>query len=358
MAGASRNRILSTKKTTASRLERAGNPAYDADGRPNVVHIFDSSIATNRGISPLTPILKVVRQVDQFADATLTKALIQTIFAATIKSNVPGIQAFEGLMTTGDTTGTDIDGFAAKKGEWYESAKIDMTQHGRLGHLFPGDELVFTESTSPGQQYDQFMGWLMREIAAGAGVTYESATGDFRGATYSSIRMGGAMEWLGVLRRRANIIIPFCQAWFNAWLEEEIFTGRIPFKGGYFAFLAQRAAATRCTWSGPAQPQADDFKAARSAQVLKEIQGTTLADIAASYGRDWDDDMRQRAAENALADELDLPRPWSPVTMLETKDGQDKALEDPPADAVPTPKPAGAIADELENELEISISGD
>lgn len=348
-------------------------PAYDNDGRANVIHLFDSSIGTNRGISPLTPILKVVRQVDQFADATLTKALIQTIFAATIKSNVKGIQAFEGLMTTGDTTGFDIDGFAVKKGEWYDGAKIDLTQHGRISQLFPGDELDFTESSSPGQQYDQFMGWLMREIAAGAGVTYESATGDFRGATYSSIRMGGAMEWLGVLRRRNNIIVPFCQAWFNAWLEEEIFTGRIPFKGGYFAFLANRAAATRANWSGPAQPQADDFKAARAHQTLKEMGATTLLDISASYGRDWDDDMRQRAAENALADELDLPRPWAPVTLLETKDGQELALNDPgnggqesieskPKDRAqkgardPAERdPANA---KLESELEESILGD
>lgn len=348
--------------------------AYDRDGRPNVIHVFDSSIATNRGISPLASVLKVIRQVDQYADATLTAALIQTIFAATIKTNIQGLAAFEGLMTTGDTAETNIDAFAAKKGEWYESAKIDLTQHGRIAHLFPGDELDFTKSNAPGQQYDQFMGWLMREIAAGAGVTYESATGDYRGATYSSIRMAGAIEWLGVLRRRANIIVPFCQMVFNAWLEEEIFSGRIQFPGGYFAFLANRASATRASWSGPAQPQADDFKAARSAQVLKEIQGTTLADIAASYGRDWDDDMRQRAAENALADELDLPRPWSPVTMLETKEGQDLALEEPasdgsePKDSKPRDKstrrgaqspgerdPADA---KLEQELESDLYGD
>lgn len=302
--------------------------AFDRDGRPNVIHVFDSSIASNRGISPLASVLKVVRQVDQYADATLTAALIQTIFAATIKTNIQGIAAFEGLMSTGDTGATDIDAFAARKGEWYDGAKIDLTQHGRIAHLFPGDELEFTKSNAPGQQYDQFMGWLMREIAAGAGVTYESSTGDYRGATYSSIRMAGAIEWLGVLRRRANIIVPFCQMVYNAWLEEEIFTGRLPFPGGYLAFVANRAAATNATWSGPAQPQADDFKAARSHQVLMEIQATTLADIASSYGRDWDDDMRQRAAENALADELDLPRPHAPKTLLDIKEGQDKELED------------------------------
>lgn len=354
--------------------------AFDRDGRPNVLHIFDSSIATNRGISPLAPVLKVTRQVDQFADATLTTAMIQTIFAAFLKTNMTGINAFDGLMTKGDQGALDINAFSAAKGEWYDGAQIDLTQHGRIAQLFPGDELVFSKSNSPSQAYDDFMGWLMREIAAGAGVTYESATGDYRGATYSSIRMAGAIEWQGVKRRRDNIIVPFCQSVYNAWLEEEIFEGRIPFKGGYFAFLANRAAASRANWSGPAQPQADDFKAARAHQVLKDMGATTLMEVEAAYGRDWDDSMRQRSAENELAEELGLPLPWAPTTMLETKEGQDKELEDEgnndgdgteKKDAKPRKSstrgagrspserdPADAKADALETELEASINGD
>ena len=370
---------LICEKTRSIGWQEREIQAFDPDGRPNILHVFDSAIGVNRGISPLAPVLKVARQVDQFADATLTKALIQNIFAAVMQTNLSGIDAFQGLMTTGDTGPFDIDAFASKKGEWYEGAKIDLTQHGRIAQLFPGDELKFTESKAPGQQFDDFMGWLMREIAAGAGVTYENATGDYRGATYSSIRMAGAIEWLTVLRRRNNIIIPFCQPVFEGWLDEQIFTGAIPFKGGYFAYLAKKAFAARATWSGPAQPQADDFKAARSHQVLKDMGATTLADISASYGRDWDDDMRQRATENELAEELGLPLPWSPTTMLETKEGQEKELEDGEndgdgierKDSKPRQKstrsgsrsrgerdPADAKADELDKEAEASIDGD
>ena len=306
--------------------------AFDKDGAPQVVHTFDPAIGVTRGISPMAPILKVVRQVDQFADATLTTALLQTIFAATMKTTIPGLAGFDGLMTGKDRDSgiLDMEAFAAAKGEWYDGAKLDLTQHGRIAQLFPGDELEFKEAKAPGAQFDQFMGWLMREIAAGAGVTYESATGDYRGATYSSIRMAGAIEWLNVLRRRENIIQPFCQAVYEAFLEEAIFTGRVQFPGGYSNFLAKREAACRASWSGPAQPQADDFKAARSHEVLKDMGATTLMEISASYGRDWDDDMRQRAEENRLAEELDLPLPWAPTDPLETKEGQELALNAPP----------------------------
>lgn len=346
--------------------------ARDKDGRPNVLHLKDPGTGVTRGISPFAPILKVTRQVDQYADATLTAALIQTIFAATIKSNINGLAAFDGLMTKEDAGSLDVDAFASAKGQWYDGAKIDLTQHGRIAHLFPTDELEFNEAKQPGQQYNEFMGWLLREIARGGGVTYESATGDYRGATYSSVRMAGAVEWLTVMRRRNNLIVPFCRAVFEAWLEEEIGTGRLPFPGGYEAYLRNKAAASRTTWTGPARPQADDFKTARAYEVRKDMQATTLAEIAEEYGRDWDDDMRQRAAENQLADELGLPRPWAPVDMLETPEGQDAALSDPgeggePKEKRPAKRKGGTrnppeqeptesgLADHLDAELETEL---
>jgi len=314
--------------------------ARDADGRPNVIHIFDSAISTTRGISPLAPILKVVRQVEQFGDATLTAALIQTIFAATIETNLTGLTGFEGMMTKQDTL--DLTQLALAQADWYDSAQINLSQHGRIAHLFPNEKLNFTESKQSASNYDGFMGWLMREISAGSGTTYESATGDYRGATYSSIRMGGATEWLGVLRKRGNIIVPFCDQVKDLYLEEAIYTGRLklPKKQGYMFYLANKGAIGRGTWSGPPQPQADDFKAARSHQVLVDMQATTLKDISESYGRDWEDDARQRAEENRLHQELGLPLPWVPKDLMGTKEGQDaeiEALQQPPAAPAPAP---------------------
>lgn len=309
--------------------------AYDRDGRPNITHIFESSIATTRGISPMANVLKVIRQVDQYADATLTSALIQTIFAATIKTDIKGVAAFDGLMTEHDTAAGaankflpfGIDSFAATQKEWYDGAKIDLTQHGRIAHLFPGDELDFTEAKQPGQQYDSFMSWMMREVAAGAGVTYESATGDYRNSSYSSIRMAGAEAWLTVLRRRQNIIVPFCETVKDNFLDEAIYTGLLDFPGGYERFLMMKPHVAKGTWSGPPQPQADDYKAAKAHEVLMGMGATTLSAIESSYGNDWEDNMRQRARENAVAEKLGLPLPWVPKDLMGTKAGQEAEVD-------------------------------
>ncbi|WP_162419655.1 phage portal protein [Microvirga brassicacearum] len=286
--------------------------ARDRDGRPNVLHIFDPSIASPRGISPLAPVLKVCQQVDQLADATIAAALLQTMFAATIQNQTSGLAGFSGLLTEEEQAGgktLDMDVFMDAQNAWYDSNGLNLNTHGRIAHLFPNDKLEFHEAKHPSENYDNFAGWLMREIARCAGLTYEEATMDFRSATYSSVRMGTAQIWPIVLNRRTNIVNPFSQAGFEAWLEEKIGEGRIPFPGGLEAFFRNKAAACGAWWNGPAAPQADDLKTARAHQTLKDMGATTLEAVSASYGRDWRDDMKQRARERDFALKLGLPDP-------------------------------------------------
>ena len=57
----------------------------------------------------------------------------------------------------------------------------------------------------------------------------------------------------------------------EAWLEEEIAAGRIPFPGGYRAFLLNRNAASRAFWIGAPKPVADDLKSAKAHQVYRDM---------------------------------------------------------------------------------------
>lgn len=342
----------------------------DKTGQLRLIHKMMPAIAQTRNVSDIATGMKAYRQFDQYSDANLTKKMIQTIFAAVIKSNLQGTAAFEGLMTEGDQLNAgalDLGSFMSAKGDFYDGAKLDLNQHGRIGQLFPTDELDFVESKAAGDDFDPIARWLWLEIAAAAGVSYESSTGDYRGATYSSVRMAGSKEWLGVMRRREGLIEPMCQTMADAVLEEDIGMGRIDLPGGLDFFYANRDAICNAVWAGPRQPQADDFKQARAHQVLKDMGATTLARIATDYGEDWDDMLQQQAAENAEAHKLGLPLPWAPKTMLETEEGQELELNDPGNDGqekksppakkrrgernVPERDPTDALNAELEQSL-------
>lgn len=288
-------------------------PRMDRGGRLQVLHVMGEAMTSTRGISPLAPVLKVIRQIDQFCDATLTAALIQTIFAATIRTELQGEAAFEGLMARHETDSSEyaegMDALQARRADWYDTAKVDLFTHGKIAQLFPSDQLEFHSTKHPNEQFDDFMGWMCREIARCAGVTYESATGDYRSATYSSVRMATAEIWNIVLKRRKAIPVKFSQKVYETWLEDQIGSGRISFPGGLPRFLETRHAAARAGWAGPPKPQADDLKTARAQQALLSMGITSLQTVSVEYGTDWQGEMDQRAREKAYAKKRGLPDP-------------------------------------------------
>lgn len=289
----------------------------DKDGRQLVVHRMMPSVCVTRGLPRLGTGMKANRQFDQYGDANLVQKMVRSIFGAIIKSNVDGMAAFQGLMTQAENAanstqpngGIDFKAFMEQKGKFYKGSNLDLTNHGRIGRLFPGDELDFVESKAANDEFDPIARWLMLEVAAAADLSYESATGDYRGATYSSVRMSGAKEWLKVLQKRSELIVPFCQAAAEAFLEEEIYTGRIEIPGGYKSFLENREHIARCKWTGPAQPQADEFKSARALQVLVDTGVVSMQTACDILGLDYDDELEAQGRENKKALAKGVPPP-------------------------------------------------
>ncbi|KTQ95019.1 phage portal protein [Aureimonas ureilytica] len=319
--------IDSRNRARAYRFRRRqGGIEVDHDvSASDVIHVMDRSEnpGSARGISVMAPILKVSAQWDQLADATLSTALIQTIFAATIKSPEPSASAFEALQTLRDDF-QDVAGVSdivedlidvwGVRLEALKSKGLSITGPSQINHLGPGEELQMHTAATPGSQYLPFSQSLQREMARRIGVTFESFSMDHSNANYSSVRMGIASIWPIVLRRRERIAAPFAQAIYERWLEEGIAEGRIPFRGGYQAFLANRERIVWAEWQGPAQPSADDYKSAMAAKVRLELGLSSLADEAALLGRDWEENAQQIGREIAMLTSLKIPHPFGRST--------------------------------------------
>jgi len=286
--------------------------ARDAFNRPRIRHCFEGDISQMRGISPFTPVLEVLKQYDQLSGATLTAATIQAIFAATITSPSPTQDVLAAIQSSDEqSSGSDpnIDSYLGATSEWYQNAKIDLGGAGRMAHLFPGEKMEFLRSETPNGNYEPFARFLLRETAACAGFTAEDVTGDYNGATYSSIRMSTTTNWPIQMWRREHIVAPFYQAAFECWLEEDIERGLIDFPGGIDGFLVQRRAACNADWRGPPKPQADDLKFANATKVMRDMGVISDEQICAEMGHDWEDVLEQRAREKAARQKLGLIEP-------------------------------------------------
>lgn len=252
--------------------------ARDRYGRLVVIHVHDGPPTVLRGLSPLAPALQIVRQYDQLANATLTAALIQAIFAATIQGDAPSDQLLTMLQNEDEqrttqaaatrTTETGpFDQLMGARKAWYDATRIDLGQHGKILHMFPGETLAFQRSEHPNDNFKPYSRLLLLEIAKCLGITYEQLTGDREGATYSSERTGGAEIHQVILYRREHIPARFMQCCYEAWLEEDIELGHTQVPGGIMAFLVNRHAFCRASWRGPARPAADELKAAKANEI-------------------------------------------------------------------------------------------
>ena len=289
-------------------------PAWNGPLR-RVVHVMDRGDNPDsvRGISVLAPVLKVAAQYDQLADATLTTALMQTAFAATIKSPEPSESAFEAIRTLEDDDPDLAAGLMDVWGNRIDALKengISMSDHGRINHLGPGEEFHMHTAATPGSQYIPFSQNLQREMARRLGITFESFAMDHSNANYSSVRMAMSSVWPIVTRRRERIVAPFCQAVYENWLDEMIGSGRIEFKGGYAAFAANRALVCNAEWPGPAQPVADDYKAVMAAAKRVELGLSAMEDEAALMGRDASVTREKIAAEIIDMTAKNIPIPF------------------------------------------------
>lgn len=287
--------------------------ARDRYGRVRVAHVFDGLPGQMRGITPLVPALQVARQFDQLSDATLTAALIRAVFAATIKSTEPTEEVMKGLLTPQEQARMASEGlstfeaWAAAQEGWYKGTHIDLGIKGRFAHLFPGQTLEFHANEGAASDYKDQALFLLRELLRCLGLTYESGTGDYSNATYSSVRMATGEIYLITVYRRRNVVSPFCQAGFECWLEESIDKGETPFPGGIDGFLEKKTAACRAAWKGTPKVQADDLKTAKAHQVYKDMRVITDEQIANELGMDVEDLYEQLAREMEMRKLYKIP---------------------------------------------------
>ena len=287
--------------------------ARDRNGMQQVLHVFDAQDASDvRGISLLAPTFRKHIQHEILDDATLQMAVLQTIFAVTLTSDQVSKDAFEALQALDDEDFTDeYKEYFLSRLDQAAGSKINISGDPTVSHLAPGEKLAIESAKIPGGEYLPFAASLSRDMARALGVTYGGLTMDYQNATYSSVRMETSALWPVVLRRRERIAAPHYQMPYEAWLDEAIGTGRIPFKGGYAAFSANRDRVSWCLWQGPAKPTADDGKAAKASSERIGNGTTTLAQECADLGLDPDEVFQQRQIEHQRYLDAGMPSPFA-----------------------------------------------
>lgn len=208
-----------------------------------------------------------------------------------------------------------------------DGSKQMQLEPGQIEQLGPGETINFLHPNRPNTALDPFMRYMLREVAAGAGTSYESLSRDYSQSNYSSSRLA-LLDDRDVWR--------VLQLWFirnfrvrlhREWLQQAVLAGAIaPVRVGEYAADARKFEAVLFkprgwSWVDPTK-EVEAYKEAVRAGF------TTVSDVIAATGdgRDLEDVITTRKRELGMLEEAGIE--------------VDTTVKDEPPSAAPPPPPA------------------
>ena len=158
----------------------------------------------SRGEPWLHAVARRLNDMDGYSEAEIVAARASASYMGFIKS--PEDQ-------TGDQVGDQM--------------QLDM-EPGIIQHLAPGEEFIGWSPNRPNAGADPFMRLMLREVAAGVGVSYESLSRDYSQSNYSSSRLA-LIDDRDLWRTLQQWFIrSFRVPLHREWLQQAVLAGAVP----------------------------------------------------------------------------------------------------------------------------------
>ena len=307
-------------------------------GRMQIIHIHEQIRPDqSRGVSELATSLREQKFSRRFRDVNLQRAIMQSLYAAAITSELPSAEVFARMGGVGldnpeavtQAVTNYATGYLASVAQYTGGAKAPRLDGVRIPHFFPGTKLEMLSPTSGHALGMEFEQSLLRYIAASIGVSYEQLSRDYTNTNYSSARAAMTETWKFMQAQKKLVADRFANTIFRLWLEEMISKGEITTfprsKMGMLYGTDNRGrrflnrnfnALSRCDWVGASRGQIDELKETQAA-VLRISNGlSTAEDELARLGKDFRKVYRQLAREQKMRESLGLTfMATDPATM-------------------------------------------
>ena len=240
----------------------------------NVMHLkVAERPGQSRGVPLYHAVLQDLRDLDLLMVASLKRVQIAACLAVFIKSV---------------SNGTDLLDLTAMK----YGARLDQPiEPGMIFKLYPDEDISTLLPNFPTPELVPFVIMIARRIAAAVGVSWQVVLRDYSSSSWSSARTD-------VLdTRRTFKIYQFLmiekdlQPEWRVVLNDGILSGH-PLLAGVTPEDVEM-----CSWIPPGWEWVDPRNEAAAKQIELEIGSTTLQEICAEQGKDWQEVARQRLDE-------------------------------------------------------------
>lgn len=281
---------------------------YDAVPARNVLHWFrPDRPGQARGIPELTSALPLGAQMRRYTLAVISAAEFAASLAGVMKSNLPPDE-------NGPTSVDAMD-------------EIPLAR-GNLLTLPAGWDASQFKAEQPTGTYKEFKGEILNEMGRCLNAPFNIIAGNSSGYNYSSGRLDHQLYhrslWIERERMRSRVLDKL----FLAWLDEYFL---IPESEGGAPQGLPPVDSWEWDWHWDGFASIDPLKDATAAEMRLKLGLSTLAEEAASEGKDWEEQIEQQARELARRAELGIPAPDATAAPQQEAD-DDEETEDEPAD--------------------------
>jgi len=247
----------------------------------DIIHLYlIERPGQTRGVSAFATAIMRLRNLSGYEEAEIVAARASSSMMAFVKT--PDQELFE-------------------DGTYNEESVLDFSP-GSIRRLAPGEEMQFFNPNRPDDGFTPFVQQMLRAVAAGVGCSYTQVSSDFSQSNYSSSRLELLETRTHYKVLQQYVIESLCEEVYEKWIEMAVMAGVLDLPG----FDTNPGRYMAAKWMAPAAQFVDPQKEASAYKDLIRSGIMTLSQVIALHGGDFEEQMRQRQHELAVADELNI----------------------------------------------------
>ena len=275
-----------------------GTASFDLDFKTvkaeDMIHVFrQDRPEQHRGVPEITSALPLFAHLRRFTLAVVSAAEAAADFAGVLYTDAPANGEADAVEAM-DTIQLERNMLLTMPGGW-KMAQVDPKQ--------------------PVTTYGEFKREILNEIARCLNIPFNIAAGNSSGYNYASGRLDHQTYYKSLKVDQAFMEEVVLDRILERWLREWS--------------LVNRTSVDECdcchVWFWDGHEHVDPSKEATAQEKRLANNTTTLAAEYAKQGKDWETELRQRAKEKSLMDELGLS---PPETSPQANNGKEREEDD------------------------------
>ena len=278
----------------------AAMAALESHGRwidaASVIHYYRAERPGQlRGIPDVVPALYLFGQLRRYTMAVIECAETAANYAGVLYTDSPANETADDVEPM-DTIEVERNSFLTMPAGW------------KMGQL---------KAEQPTTTYEMFKNEILNEVARCLNMPFNVAAGNSSKYNYASGRLDHQVYHKSLRIEQQIMADTVLDRVFSAWIAEAILiSDLVP--------APLRSASFDHDWMWDGQEHVDPLKEANAQAKRLENGTTTLASEYAKQGKDWETELRQRARELALIEELGLSMDEADAATVKDEDNDNE----------------------------------